>query len=93
MTFATVALAELAFVYSARSPRTPAWRGPRNRALLASVALSTMFVVSSIYLAPLHGLLATVSLGAAELGIVLALSAIPAAAIELTKLARRRWGR
>ncbi len=37
MTFATVALAELAFVFSVRSPRTAAWRGPRNRLLLASV--------------------------------------------------------
>ena len=92
MTFATVALAELAFVFSVRSPRSAAWRGPRNRSLLVSVALSTAFVVGSIYVAPLHELFATVSLGATELGIVVALALAPAVAVELVKAARRRWG-
>jgi Ca2+-transporting ATPase len=93
MTFATVALAELAFVFSVRSPRTAAWGGPRNRALAASVALSTAFVLSTIYLAPFHAPFATVSLTATELGIVAVLSLFPAVAVELAKLARRGWGR
>ena len=46
MTFATVALAELAFVFSVRSPRTAAWRGPRNPSLVASVVLSSAFLAS-----------------------------------------------
>ena len=90
MTFATVALAELVFVFSVRSPRTAAWRGPRNPALAASVVLSTTFLACVIYLAPLHGAFATVSLGVFELGVVLALSLLPAAAVELVKAARRR---
>ena len=93
MTFATVALAELAFVFSVRSPRTAAWHGPRNRLLLTSVALSTAFVLGAIYLAPLHELFATVSLGTTELGIVFVFSLLPAVAVELVKAARRRWGR
>ena len=93
MTFATVALAELAFVFSVRSPRTAAWHGPRNRSLLASVALSTAVVMSTIYLAPFHALFATVSLSAMELGIVAVLSLVPAVAVELAKAARRGWGR
>ena len=90
MTFATVALAELAFVFSVRSPRTAAWHGPRNLGLLASVALSATFVMCLIYVAPLHNAFATVSLGVSELGIVLALSLLPAAAVELAKSMRRR---
>ena len=92
MTFATVALAELAFVFSVRSPRTAAWRGPRNRSLAASVALSTAFVMSTIYLAPFHEPFATVSLSAIELGIVLVLSLLPAGVVELAKAARRHAG-
>ena len=89
MTFATVALAELAFVFSVRSPRTAAWRGPRNPSLVASVVLSSAFLASTIYVGPLHEVFATVSLGATELGIVLALSLLPAAAVELGKAVRR----
>ena len=94
MTFATVALAELAFVFSVRSPRTAAWRGPRNRSLVASVALSTAFVMSTIYLAPIHELFATVSLGCDRArDRRRARSRCPAGAVELAKAARRRWGR
>ena len=65
---------------------------PAQPSLLVSVALSTAFVVSSIYVVPLHDLFATVSLGATELGIVVALALAPAVAVELVKSARRRWG-
>ena len=67
-----------------------AWRGPRNPALVASVVLSSAFLASTIYVGPLHEVFATVSLGATELGIVLALSLFPAAAVELVKAVRRR---
>ena len=89
MTFATIALAELVFVFSVRSPRA-AWHGPRNRALVGSVVLSAAVLATTIYLAPLHAAFATVSLGATELAIVLALSVLPAAAVELAKAVRRR---
>jgi magnesium-transporting ATPase (P-type) len=89
MTFATVALAELAFVYCIRSPRDAAWRGPRNRALLGSVLLSAAFLACAIYLAPLQAVFATTALGPAELGVVLALSLVPAALVEAAKLVRR----
>jgi hypothetical protein len=90
MTFATVALAELAFVYCIRSPRDAAWRGPRNRALFGSVLLSGAFLACAIYLAPLQAVFATAPLGPAELGVVLALSLLPATLVEATKLLRRR---
>jgi Ca2+-transporting ATPase len=89
MTFATIALAELVFVFSVRSP-LPAWRGPRNRALFGSVVLSAAVLALTIYLPPLHSAFATVSLGADELAIVLALSVLPTAAVELAKAVRRR---
>jgi Ca2+-transporting ATPase len=90
MTFATVALAELAFVYCIRSPRDAAWRGPRNRALFGSVLLSGAFLACAIYLAPLQAVFATAPLGPAELGVVLALSLLPATLVEAAKLLRRR---
>src|SRR5215213_78963 len=40
MAFATIALAELRFVFSTRSPHARAWRGPRNPVLVVSVVLS-----------------------------------------------------
>ena len=89
MTFATVALAELVFVFSVRSPQA-AWRGARNPALLASVAISAAFVACLIYIEPLHGAFGTVSLGASELGLVLALSVLPTVVVELAKAVRRR---
>ncbi len=92
MTFATVALAELAFVFCVRSPREAAWRGPRNRSLLASVALSTLFVLTTIYVAPARDLFGTAPLGSVELMIVLALSLLPAGVVELAKAARRHAG-
>ena len=90
MTFATVALAELIFVFSIRSLRTPAWRGPRNHALVACVLLSAGFLASAVYLRPLQQIFETVSLTPPELGIVLALSLLPAVLVETAKLIRRR---
>jgi P-type Ca2+ transporter type 2C len=90
MAFATIALAELLFVFSTRSPRAPAWRGPRNPVLVASVVVSAALVALVVYLTPLQGAFGTVSLGARELGLVLGLAALPTALVELAKALRRR---
>ncbi len=90
MAFATIALAELLFVFSVRSPRTPAWRGPRNSALVTSVVVSAAAVALLVYLPPVQAAFGTVSLGARELGLVLGLAALPTALIELGKVLRRR---
>jgi P-type Ca2+ transporter type 2C len=90
MTFATIALAELGFVFSVRSPTLAAWRVPRNTALLLSVVLSAAFVVCVIYLAPLQEIFATVSLDDRMLGVVLALALVPPVMAESAKAVRRR---
>ena len=93
MAFATIALAELLFVFSTRSPSAPAWRGPRNPALVASVVVSAAAVALLVYLPPVQAAFGTVSLGARELGLVLGLAALPTILIESAKALRRRSGR
>jgi P-type Ca2+ transporter type 2C len=92
MAFATIALAELLFVFSTRSPHAPAWRGPRNPVLVVSVVLSAALVALIVYLTPVQGAFGTVSLGARELVLVLGLAALPTALVELAKSVRRRRG-
>ena len=89
MTFATIALAELAFVFSIRSARAPAWRGPRNDALVASVLASAALVALVVYVPALHEPLGTVALGPAALAVVLALALVPTALVEALKRLRR----
>ena len=89
MAFATIALAELVFVYSIRSQSQPAWRGPRNHLLALSVAASGAFVILGIYLPFARELLGTEPLGITELGIVLALALTPSVLVEVTKAIRR----
>jgi P-type Ca2+ transporter type 2C len=93
MAFATIALAELLFVFSTRSPHAPAWRGPRNPVLVASVVLSAALVALVVYLTPVQDAFGTVSLGARELALVLGLAALPTALVELAKAVRRRGRR
>jgi calcium-translocating P-type ATPase len=90
MAYATIALAELVFVYSVRSPRLAAWQSPRNRALDAGVLASGVLLAVTIYLPPLRGAFGTVALGPAELGVVAALAAAPAVLVETVKALRRR---
>ena len=92
MAFATIALAELLFVFSIRSTSEPAWRGAPNRALVASVLASAAVVALIIYVPALREPFGTASLGSAELGLVLLLAALPAAAVEAVKAVRRRRG-
>ncbi|HEX2505437.1 MAG TPA: cation-transporting P-type ATPase [Gaiellaceae bacterium] len=85
MTYATVALAELAAVYSFRSTTEAAWRMPRNPYLFAGVAVSFAILAITIYVPALAGAWGTVELGARELGIAFGLALLPAALIELAK--------
>ena len=87
--YATVALAELLFVFSCRAELYPAWRLPRNRHLEAAVVGSLAFLLATIYVPALHDPFGTVSLTLGELGIVLSLSLLPALASESLKAAVR----
>ena len=49
MAFATVAFAELALVFSLRSPVRAAWEAPRNLYLVGSVVLSAAVVLVAVY--------------------------------------------
>ena len=90
MAFATIALAELVFVFSVRSTDTPAWRGPRNPVLVASVLASAALLALTVYLPPLQAPFGTEALGAVELAVVVALAAAPTALVEAIKALRRR---
>jgi magnesium-transporting ATPase (P-type) len=90
MAFATVALAELTLVWSIRSPLQPAWRGPRNAPLVASVLLSAAIVAAVVYVPQVADACGTVALAPVELAVVLALSFVPAAVVEVAKAIRRR---
>jgi P-type Ca2+ transporter type 2C len=85
MAFATIAVAELAFVYSVRSRSAPAWAGPRNLFLTAGVAASAAVVLLAVYMPPLQAAFGTVALGPGELALVAILSALPAVAVEVVK--------
>jgi P-type Ca2+ transporter type 2C len=85
MAFATLALAELALAFAIRSPRTHAWRLPRNRWLLASAASSAALVAAVVYVPFAHGAFGTVSLGPGPALAVVALALAPFAVIELAK--------
>ena len=89
MAFATIALAELVFVFSIRSMDEPAWRGPRNGALVASVLASAALVALIVYLPLLQAPFGTESLGVVELAVVAGLALLPAALIEAVKTLRR----
>jgi P-type Ca2+ transporter type 2C len=90
MAFATVALAELALVFSCRSPREAAWRLPRNNYLLASVVFSAAVVALAVYLPALHEPLGTTALDPAEAALVLALAVVPTALAEAGKAGLRK---
>jgi Ca2+-transporting ATPase len=92
MAFATVAFAELALVFGVRSPIRASWDAPRNAYLLAGVLLSAAIVLLTVYATPLNEPLGTTPLAASQLGVVLALAAVPFAAVELGKAAFRRGG-
>ena len=92
MAFATVAFAELALVFSLRSPVRAAWQAPRNLYLLGSVVLSAGIVLAVLYLPMLNEPLGTVPLGASQLGVVAALALVPFLCVEIGKALLRRSG-
>jgi P-type Ca2+ transporter type 2C len=92
MAFVTIALAELALVFSLRSPIRPAWEAPRNLYLVASVVLSAVLVGITLYVPALNEPLGTVSLGASELGLAIGLAIVPFACVEAGKAVFRRVG-
>jgi Ca2+-transporting ATPase len=89
MAFATLALAELALVFTLRSPAAAAWALPRNDWLWASVLASGAVVFAAVYLPAGHAALETVPLGHVELAVALVLAVLPAAAVEVAKAAMR----
>jgi Ca2+-transporting ATPase len=92
MAFATVAFAELALVFSLRSPIRAAREAPRNPYLVGSVVLSAAIVAITLYVPVLNEPLGTVALGAQELGIVVVLSLVPFLCVEAGKGLFRRVG-
>jgi magnesium-transporting ATPase (P-type) len=77
MAFATIAFAELHFVFSCRSWRLPPWRLPPNSWLFAAVVASAAVAFAAIYVPALHGPLDTVALTVGQLGVVLGLAVVP----------------
>jgi len=92
MAFATIAFAELALVFSLRSPIRSAWEAPRNPYLAWSVAGSAALVLLALYVPALNEPLGTVALGPSELGLVSALAALPFLCVEAGKASLRRVG-
>jgi Ca2+-transporting ATPase len=92
MAFATIALAELALVFSVRSPIRPAREAPRNLYLAAAVAVSAALVGVAVYLPALNDPLGTVPLSAPQLGLAALLALVPFACVEAGKAVFRRAG-
>jgi Ca2+-transporting ATPase len=93
MAFATIALSELALVFSLRSTVEAAWRGPRNAALGLSVLASVLVVVLALYVPAVASLLGTTPLGGREIALVAGLALVPAAFFEVGKAVRRLYVR
>jgi calcium-translocating P-type ATPase len=90
MAFATLALSELALVFTLRSPAEHAWRLPVNHALVWSVLCSALLVIGAVYTPQVQPALATTApppLAALLCGF---LALVPFAAVETAKALRRR---
>jgi Ca2+-transporting ATPase len=87
--YATIALAELVFVFSCRAELKAAWRLPRNRHLEVAVLGSLVLLLATVYVPALHAPFGTVSLTLDELAVVLALAVVPALVAEAAKVAVR----
>jgi Ca2+-transporting ATPase len=92
MLFATLAFGQLATALATRSDVRPVWRVPLrgNRMLIPAVACSALLVVGGLYLPPLAALLGTEPLSAAQLGVVVAASVLPAVVAQVLVLTGRR---
>ena len=87
--YATIALAELVFVFSCRAEMHAAWRLPRNRHLELAVVGSLGVLFATLYVPLLQGPLGTVALSARELGVVCTLALVPALLTEGAKATLR----
>ena len=87
MLFATLALAQLGIAITTRSDRCAVWQmSPAgNPFLYTAVGLSAAGLLAAIYLPGLRDLLGTTPLQASELGLSLAVGALPALLIEIAK--------
>ena len=90
MAYATIALSELALVFSCRSVGVSAWRLPANPYLLGGVAASLLLLVATVYLPALHDPFGSVSLGPGELAATVALAVVPFLALESGKAVWQR---
>jgi Ca2+-transporting ATPase len=91
--YATIALAELVFVFSCRAELRPAWRLPRNRHLEAAVLGSLAFLLATIYVPELQDPFGTVALSPDELGLIALLAILPGLVAESLKAWARHSGR
>jgi Ca2+-transporting ATPase len=76
MAFATVLLAQLAYVYAVRGDE-PFWQAGRNRALDAAVGLSALVAGLVLAVEPLAKAFGVVDLGPAQVASALALALVP----------------
>jgi Ca2+-transporting ATPase len=90
MAYATIALSELALVFSCRSVSVSAWRLPANRYLVGGVVASVALLVATVYVTALHALFGSVPLGPGELAATVGLAVVPFVALESAKAAKKR---
>ncbi len=83
--FATIALAELVFVFTCRSDLLPSWRLAANRLLWLAVVVSLGLVAAALYVPALHEPLGTVALDVRDLALVVPLAVAPAVLAEIAK--------
>lgn len=88
VTFATISLMSLFFVFSVKSLRLPIWKSSllNNKSLLLAVGLGILMTVLGVMFIPLQGILQTTSLGLAEWGMIIAISVLSLGMIEVFKL-------
>jgi Ca2+-transporting ATPase len=85
MAFGTVALAELALVFSFRSERVPLWRLPANPLLALVCMVSAAIVALLVYLPAAHAVAGTASVSVVQAGIVVILALVPGVCAEVAK--------
>ena len=90
MAYATIALSELALVFSCRSVSVSAWRLPANWHLAGGVIASAVLLLATVYVAALNTPFGTVSLGLRELAITVGLAVVPFLTLEAAKAIRRK---
>ena len=89
MAYVTIALAELAFVFTCRSVNEPFWRLPTNPYLLVGVGASLVILVATVYAPPLQEAFGTVALDSWELALAAVLALVPFVAVECGKAVPR----